>query len=547
MNISHIQQIMLKYAAASNSGQNHVDQTRVYTEKPPDRADVHIGPGYSYDDGYIKETQESFRDQKGSKWRELGATPYGYSFNTKTDNPYITWGFALPMADGSKKDYYSRVYPNQLWSARAGARLMAPSYYRGAGSYEPGRGFTPDVNRSGAYEPGRDQPFIPDAYRLGQNGRMNINPAWLDKPNEQTIQNIIRAANLGAIRFTTQPFNNRELSEIMTGDPSYWKNRWAHYEQVPEEYWDKARLSRSSREEATAAADYVPPLNLNGTKGSGSYSSSTGEINMSPTTAYNRYLDGWGSRANKDWDSRIEQTTYASRNNMTNDPSAAGEVLGTFNHENTHQKTWGRADWVYNPTTRTWGYVNAPFDPNKPISDTNVLTLMRMKSFDPLYFTKQQFDWVKKHAIEPYIMSDSEANQALVSFNTGRHALKYDMENNPDNPNYKYLEDKYPGLIEKFKALPDFIQPGEEGRKQLDDVMQLFITNPQLRVLMPEQARAVGYYHSLKSAVDTAKTPEEKQYFQNLMDHFIYSKSFLADNQQNRPKTTYADAYRMYA
>ena len=133
-------------------------------------------------------------------------------------------------------------------------------------------------------------------------------------------------------------------------------------------------------------------------------------------------------------------------------------------------------------------------------------------------------------------------NQALTSFNRGRWTLKRDMENNPNNPNYKYLREQYPGLIDKFMAQPDFIPAGKAGREQLDNMMQFFTDNPQLKPLMPEQFRFVGYYQNLKAALEHADTPEEKQFFQNLMDSLIYSKAFLAKNQQPRP--SYQDAYQ---
>jgi hypothetical protein len=96
-------------------------------------------------------------------------------------------------------------------------------------------------------------------------------------------------------------------------------------------------------------------------------------------------------------------------------------------------------------------------------------------------------------------------------------------------------------------ALPDFVGYGEKGKQQLDNMMQFFDENPEFRTLMPEQFRFVDYYQNLKAAVDTARSEQEKEYLQALMNQMVYDMSYLANNQQRPNIQSYADYKQMYA
>ena len=530
---------------------DYADHTKVYRDIPPGGSTAFIhGTGPS-NPKLIEKSREGFNNQKDrydSLWA-VGGTPYGFKYNTKAKDPSISWNFSIPSEGGTSIRYID-TYPNQLPNSRVGAWLLAPSYYaKQVGSHEPGQGFVPAVNRSGSYEPGRSQPFIPDAYRPGLAGRNSIPSSWLKKPDQETMKDIEQAVARGDVDFTIQPFNNKELYEIETGDPTYQEKLLEHFSKIPDRDWLNAGLRFSSPKELTAWMDHVPPL-VTATNSRGSYSPATGNINISPEKVREELRDVWDSKANSATEERgAEQETYLG-NPMTTPSTLLGDWADTFFHENRHQSQMGRVTGgnAYAPGYEVRRHKSDPFVPGY-LGAWNIPALMRERRWDPLFFTDKQLDWIKDRAVQPYAISPVEMDQALMAMNAGRYALKQDMINKPDNPNYMQpdiLRRIKPEVLEQFKALPDFIQSGEEGKKQLDDMMQLFTEHPELRVLMPGGSRLVGYYQNLKAAVDNAETPEEKQYFQNLMDRLIYSKSFLANNQR-RPVPSYADSYRAYA
>jgi len=524
MNIDHIRQSMLKQAADK-------DHSKLYR----DSGDILEGPtAYirgvgGADDKYNEEGWDNFQKQTGN-WQRIGATPYSFSPDINKKTPVIDWKLRTPKAGGGTTEYKTRTFPNQSISARVGAWMMSPSFQyqqQAAGANTAG---------SNSAQGAQQKP-----------GPLKI---YTGRPGEQLTEDIINAANAGRTQFTLQPFTNEQLMRIMTLDPknrNYMNELLRHYSHIPLESWHKGNLQLGSPEEIEAWKKDKPPLDNKNNNQSGTYYSTPGTISLDSTGLFNRYLDGWGSQVyDGRWTNALSQEAYAG-NLMTSSPVLAGLIGDTYGHELGHRYMMGQTK-----TTKANGpikleYSRKAFNPKKPASSDNIPALMSSVDFRPLPFDAQQYEWLKNRAIQSYAVNENEMNQALTSFNRGRWALKQDMINNPDNPNYRYLAENYPGLMDKFKALPDFIPAGNEGMKQLDNVMQLFIQNPQLKVLMPEQARLVGYYQNLKAAVDNADTPQEKQFFQNLMNRMVYSKAFLANNQQSKPHISYADAYRAYA
>lgn len=514
MDIKRIRQAMVKQAAG------HSILYRNTKDVPGGPAAYIRGVGGA-DDKYKDEGWSNFQKQTGN-WQRIGATPYSFSPDTDNKTPVIDWKLRTPKAGGGTAEYKTRTFPNQSISARIGAWLMSPSF-----QYQQQTAGSNSVQ--GAQQKS-------DPLRI-----------YTGRPGEQLTDDIINAANAGRAQLTLQPFTNEQLMKIMTLDPknrNYMNELLRHYSHIPLEAWHKGNLQPSSPEEIEAWKKDKPSLNNKNNNQSGTYYSDTGNISLDPTGLFNRYLDGWGSKAFAGrWTNALSQEAYTG-NLMTSSPVMAGLVGDTYGHELGHRYMMGQTKATRADGPLKQEHSRKAFNPKKPVSSDNVPALMSSLDFRPLSFDAQQYEWLKNRAIQSYAVNENEMNQALTSFNRGRWALKQDMINNPDNPNYKYLEENYPGLIDKFKALPDFIPAGNAGKAQLDSMMQLFADNPQLKVLIPEQARLVGYYQNLKAAVDNADTPEEKQFFQNLMDRFIYSKSFLANNQK-RP--TYNDALSMMA
>ena len=157
--------------------------------------------------------------------------------------------------------------------------------------------FVPDINRSGSYEPGREQPFIQDAYRSGLAGRNSVPASWRARPDKQTIDAITRAANRGDLELRVQPFNKEEIETIKSGgDPRYLEELRKHYKSIPEEYRRKANVSVSPDEEFEAWKKLVPPLTINNSGNStGSYYSGSGDIVISNKGINNEYKDIWGN------------------------------------------------------------------------------------------------------------------------------------------------------------------------------------------------------------------------------------------------------------
>ena len=512
MNIDSIRQAMMKKAASNSAKQDH-SKLHKNPSDIPGGPTAYIRASGGADDKYKNEAWNNFQEQR-SNWRGIGANPYDYRYNTKGKNPIVEWRLKTSKPDGGTAVHTSMVWPNQLINARVGAWLMSPSYQ---------------------HQQQTDQKASPIRIALG-------------RPGAALTDEIIRTANTGRTKFTLQPFNNEKLMRIMTLDPqnrNYLNELLNHYRHIPIEAWHNANLQPSSAEEIEAWKKDVPPLNTAADNG-GMYWSDTGKIDITPNSVIDRYDDTWGYKANTGWWTDSIAPEESRGNRMTTSPTLAGIIGDMYGHEAGHRNLMGLTKATRTKGPPDWESSSRPFNPKMPISAVNVPALMRPVDWRTLPFDQQQYAWLKNRATQSYAVNETEMNQALTSFNRGRWALKRDMENNPDNPNYKYLEANYPGLIDKFKALPDFIPAGKAGREQLDNMMQFFIQNPQLKVLMPEQARLVGYYQNLKAGVDNADTPEEKQFFQNLMNRLIYSKAFLANNQQTRP--TYQDAYQqMYA
>lgn len=508
MNIERIKQSMLKQAANPAK----IDQTKLYSKPKdiPGGPAAYVSASGGSSDRYKTESWNNFWKQRGN-WRNIGVTPFDYKFDTKNGHPVINWRLHTGDQDNTRD---TKILPNQLVSSRAGAWLMSPSYQ--------------------------------SQQQSGKSGQKAI---YLGRPHAQLTDEIIREANAGRAQFTLQPYTNEKLMQVLTLDPknrNYLNELLNHYRRIPQENWRKANLQLSDPAEIEAWKKAVPPLDTKEGNGNGMYYPTTGNISLSTDNALQVYNDLWNNKANTDWweDGKIQESF--GRNQLTSTPTVAGSIGDRYGHEAWHRAMMGLARVAKTGGAPEWAYSSAPFNPRKPVSAKNVPAVMRPLNWRDLLFTDLQYNSLRDHAIQEYAVNETEMNQALTSFNRGRWALKRDIENNSDNPNYKYLEEHYPGLIEQFKATPDFIPAGNEGKKQLDSVMKLFEDNPQLRLLMQEQSRLVGYYQNLKKAVETAKTPEERKYFQNLMDRLVYSKAFLANNQR-RPVPSYAESYQAYA
>lgn len=518
MYIGNILQSMLKRAAVfptnsfgftPHTGDNKpapIDHSRIYTDYIPGAKSILI----SHADGNPRAgiIQKSNEGYQKTDPKTIGATPYWTKYITGEGKPKVKWDF-----EGTNNRFIE-IDPTRLPSYKAGLRLLDPSY---RASLTPS-----DVAPSNSY---------------GFNSHSR-NPV-----STYSKEDMISKANDGSLAFTKQPFNMRQLWEIKSGDPNYMDAYIRHLQHIPEGVWNKANLQLSSPEELEAWKKYKPMMLP--TLAPPGYAPVSGLIVMSPNKMRDYYerMHTWKPK----WDEKTSRATYMGAFNTS--ASWPGFVSDAFFHELGHQDTTGQST----PDLLRLGApllrLRAPvlrLDSTKWIPNGlpgGIPTLMRERASYPLFQTEKQFDWMKDHAIEPYAISESEMNQALLAMNAGRYALKHDMINDQDNPNYKQLPQE---ALQQFKALPDFISAGKGGKEQFEKMMQLFIENPALGRFMPEQSRLVSYYQNLKAAVDTAKTPEEKQYFQNLMDRFIYSKAFLANNQKATP--TYQDVYQqMYA
>ena len=362
--------------------------------------------------------------------------------------------------------------------------------------------------------------------------RMLLGPSW----KQQSDANPSSRPDLARLAFTRQPYNNEQLYRIETNAPEYLDRLLSHYQQVPEDYWNRANLRLSSPDEIKAWKKDVPQMaSISGPK----YNPLTGKVDM-PHEAMEAEFGKIWNQANQ---GKQNYMSYESSGlaPFSNSSSWLGRLSDTFFHELRHRNSVGLID--VNRSNPTWTVSGRPYNPNSAVSSSNMPTLMRPRKFYPFTPDNRQLGWIKDHAIQQYAMDENEMNQALMAMNAGRYALKQDMKTDLNNPNYAQLSDD---VKKRFSALPDFIEPGEKGKQQIDDMMQLFIEHPELRVLIPEHSRLVGYYKNLKAAVDTAKTPEEKAYFQKLLNRMIYSKAFLANNQK-QPRDTYGKANQMYA
>jgi hypothetical protein len=202
-----------------------------------------------------------------------------------------------------------------------------------------------------------------------------------------------------------------------------------------------------------------------------------------------------------------------------------------LNHELDHSYTTGTADLAMRPSPHLTGEAGiSGYYWGQP-------TAMRPETFKGLFLTPNQKRWIREQNVDPYALQEIEMNQALVDFNAGRYRLRKDMLENPDNPNYAQLT---PEVRKQFTDFPSFIQPGEAGAKQLDELMEFYDKNPQFIPMMGEQARLVGYYKNLKAAIANSEDPIEKAFFQEMLNRMVYNKVFLADNQSG-PNMSYTD------
>lgn len=362
--------------------------------------------------------------------------------------------------------------------------------------------------------------------------RMLLGPSW----KQQSDANPSSRPDLARLAFTRQPYNNAQLYRIETNAPEYLDRLLTHYQQVPEAHWGRANLRLSSPDEIEAWKKDIPQMaSISGPK----YNPLTGKVDIPHAATAAEFDKVWNQAGHGKQNYRSYESSGLAP--FSNSSSWLGRLSDTFFHELRHRNSVGLID--VDRSKPTWTVSGRPYNPNRAVSSSNMPTLMRPRKFSPFTPDNRQLEWIKDHAIQQYAMDENEMNQALMAMNAGRYALKQDMKTDLNNPNYTQLSDD---VKKRLNALPDFIESGEKGKQQIDDMMQLFIEHPELRVLIPEHSRLVGYYKNLKAAVDMAKTPEEKAYLQNLMNRMIYSKAFLANNQK-QPRTIYGKANQVYA
>ena len=465
-----------------------------------------IQPVGSVDGNFSRQSRRGRREHEDDPWY-IGSNVHKVEYNENGGNPYVTYRFPAP---GTKNNFDSdkaqeiNIDPTRLPEFYAGMRLLEPSYAR---FRQPTR----------------------------------------------SMRDIRSNATRDRVPLSAMPFTNEQLYEIQTGDPDYLNKRLAHLYQVPEQYLEKGNVTLSSPEEIVAWRNTVPAVTFGSLFGEGgpSYSAEANSIFLSPDNVSRHYDNeisdfvGNGKEAYRTAYPSFLTTLYSSA-------SWPGSVANSMFHELGHRNLMGGRTNSHVLTSSGEPLVrpsrNITYDPNNPYHGdaSRYATPIRTRNIRPLLFTEKQLDLVGDHGIEPYAVIEDEINQALTSMNKWRYALKRNMINEPDNPNYRQIKEKYPEAWNRFMDLPDNIGYGKDGRQQFDDMMQLFIDYPVLQPLIPEASRLVGHYQNFKAAVDNAKTPEAKQYLQNLMDMMIYDKSFLANNQQ-RPRPSYTDVQRMRA
>ena len=424
--------------------------------------------------------------------------------------------------------------------ARAGDRAhmgALPALYWNDGNTSAGhipwtysQGAYDDINGpSWAYKVYKQKPYS-DGYNEADSVSFNIYPNHL--PNYRYGQQLRRAT----AGYRQQPLNMMQLMSMQAGDTGYVDKLLKHYMAVDPAYWRAANLKLSSPSELEKWKESVPGLGPE-VEGSSTYNSGDNAIRLTSNRnrlsdyddfVNNRGRDLTGSPLHIAQPSALRDSLFRSRYS----PDAADAEA--FFHELNHRNSMGSSKVVYRPY---------PHGESTPFEDGGIATLMRPEIYKGLYLTPEQIKWLQKHDIEPFAVNENEMNQALLSFNAGRYRLQKDMLENPNNPNYKQLNEN---VRKTFTDFPQFLQPGEEGAKQLDELMSFYDKNPQFIAMMPEQSRLVGYYKNLKAAINNSDDPVEKEFFQNMLNRMIYSKSFLADSRK-RPNMSYTDVQRMRA
>ena len=448
---------------------------------------------------------------------KVGATPFRIQSDANsTRPPIVTYTFPAPGSynvDAPNSRSYT-INPAELANYEAGMKMYEPSYR--------------------AFLNANDRRLPTNTYGFNPHSRTPL-PA----PTREEME---KAINSGRVSFTKMPGSNAEQWAILTGDPNHLDSYEKYLESLPKEVHDRAGISLSSPQEREAWKKYTNPLLT--FFGSTSYVPTYGTIHMPERELENEYNRHWGRYNNYHW-----HTLPSTANGYYASGSRQGNIASSLSHEANHAALEGRyrfdpivaARTLFQPDVPTRWVSNDPWVPGW--RDMGHASLMKQKHIDPMYQTEKQFGWSGDHAIEPYAITPSEITQAFVNFNKERSLVKNHMQQNPNNSNYAQLE---PEVKQAFLDLPDHIGYGFKGKDQLDKMMNLFIEHPELQLLMPEGARLVGYYQNLKAAIDTAKTPEERFYFYNLMDKMIYDRSYLA-NAQGRPNVSYPDVQRMRA
>lgn len=345
-----------------------------------------------------------------------------------------------------------------------------------------------------------------------------------------------KSLNEATAGYRQQPLNTQQLMAIQAGDAAYTDKLLAHYRSIDPASWQAANLKLSSPDVVKRWLESVPRLAPAADRSS-NYSSGDDVIRLAPNDIR---LDNYDSYVGNAGDGLTSNPRFVAN------PSRAFDALfrsgyiseaadaDTFFHELNHRNSLG--------STRVFEGVE-PHVENIPVDSGGIAALMQPEKYKGLYLTPMQIKWLYDHDLESYAVNENEINQALLSFNAGRYRLQKDMQDNPSNPNYVQID---PAVRQQFLDLPQFIQPGEAGAKQLDELMSFYDKNPQFILMMPEQARLVGYYKNLKAAVETSQDSTEKEFFQGMMNRMLYNKAFLAEHQ-GRPKMSYTNVQQMRA
>ena len=228
-----------------------------------------------------------------------------------------------------------------------------------------------------------------------------------------------------------QPLTARQLMAYQAGDDTYVDKLLSHYNSVKPEYWNKANLRLSSPDEVKAWQDSVPETSKPDVPAFGL----GGRIMPASSDFLNDMYDYYVNNAGKELFAKLSEGdnsgSYYSRV-----ATAADSFLHEFNHLNSLGTLEHAEDYSKSP---------------KPVSfdEGGKATLMRPEVYKGLYLTPKQRDWLKKYNIEPYAVDEFEMNQALLSFNAGRYRLQKDMQENPNNPNYKQID---PNVRKQFAA-----------------------------------------------------------------------------------------------